>query len=296
MTSDSQTSSFEPNPESPSDTPSIPIKRGQFNIALGDARQQSSTCLSRANESAAWACSNDEVLEITIGADEKTQQPDKTTVAIKSTNQRQKAKYGQFPLEILPSLLTPSEDPEAPQKGLAYHFKTSYNRTVLLANQDPPIKNMPSGRMAIENSELKEGDKPWLCFFNETIVEGFIYVSLRSSLTNITVSNSTVAPGGIERGGSADPQSVPSLPYTLKLSEQRRPNGPLPYCERRTVSRDGSISSTSTEKLLLMPSDAAFTLGSTTARRYMPRSGLSADRKRQTLSSDRSCRCQWMIQ
>ncbi|PVH96722.1 hypothetical protein DM02DRAFT_731002 [Periconia macrospinosa] len=271
----------------PRNTPSIPIQQGTFTIELENARQQSSTCLSRANESASWACSTDQTLQLIINTLSTTSSQNSTISIIPISNNASSVvtKYGQLPLSIPPVPLTPSADPETPQNGLAYHFKTQYNRTVLLSSSSTTASTSSTpdaaqpvqitgtraggeGRMISPGGGdqfLQEGDEPWLCHFNETIVEGYIYVALRSSsVANVTVSNSTSTPAPPE--GDDDDDDTPALPYTFKLVEMRRPNSPLPYCEKMRVRRGGGMEAVGKEKMVLMPSDAGFSLDGKSGR------------------------------
>ncbi|CAI6340850.1 unnamed protein product [Periconia digitata] len=292
-------------PETPSDVPSIPIRMGEYEISIGNARQQSSSCLARANESAAWACSSEEVMHISITSDPDSQHPGQKAITITHSDPQRAIKYGQLPLEILTIPLTPSLDPESPQNGDAYHFKTRYNRTVLLSNTNvipPPSSNAPPSPQDTEYNSATD-ENPWLCFFNETTVEGFIYVSQRpASLTNstsawnsssiITTTSNKEEPNGGD--GLAAPPSP--FPYTFKLTELRYPNNSPPYCERRSISEDGTLTTPrGARNLLLMPSDAMSVLDN---RRSSSRIRRGSGRlvERQSMAADRSCRCQWMIQ
>ncbi|KAF1951298.1 hypothetical protein CC80DRAFT_597456 [Byssothecium circinans] len=264
-------------------TPSIPIKQGTFAVALGNARQQSSACLARSNESAAWACTSDDVLQVSI-LPSTSQQPGQRLISIGSPSHVKWTSYGQRPLAIPTTTLIASQDPESPDDGLAYHFQTTYNRTVLIKDDQLPVSSMASGRMNMASPMIQEGDQPWVCFFNQTVVEGYIYVSRRAVSTNTSTSALSA--------NSTTRTETPFLPYTFKLSEQRVSNSTIPYCERQTVSEHGELIPNGASKLLLALSEPAFILEGAKLHRYKER---GKERRHQPLVG-KSCQCQWVVE
>jgi hypothetical protein len=188
--------------------------------------------------------------------------------------------YGdQFP-DIPPTKLVAVGDATT-DDGVAYHFRTTYNRVVLLREHDFNLDNEQQAQPLAKESVLLPGDSLWQCTFNETLIEGYIYVS-KPITTNVAGTDMVNATGSVR---------LPMIPYVVKLVEERMPNGKAPYCEKLAVDNDGSLTSSS-ERIMLDLSDpeaeaAASTLKITGRKNF---------RKRQEDNASKYCRCQWLIQ
>jgi len=75
--------------------------------------------------------------------------------------------------------------------GPAYHFQTHYNKLVILPG-DAPIGSTPmhnNDKRAVDvasefhKASIPEADNPWFCWFNETWIEGFVYVNQSATST-----------------------------------------------------------------------------------------------------------------
>jgi hypothetical protein len=89
-------------------------------------------------------------------------------------------------------------------KGPAFYFGQTYDKIVLLPESAFPVPSgvqkkrdyhMPSGFM--KNRQLVgRGDKPWMCVWNDTLIEGWIYVeqNITSNLPITTSSSSLSTP------------------------------------------------------------------------------------------------------
>jgi hypothetical protein len=260
----------------------FPIQRGMFSLPIGVPQLQNSACLAQNNESVAWTCTTRKSLLLSF-LPSPAEQRNLTMMFIQSTSNTQPSMYGIQDPEINSLELTPEVDPEHPNKGAAYYFRTTYSRTILLRedqilnqsqNLDPPNTSV---------STIQPGDRPWLCVFNETLLEGYIYVSEKSICSN--------GPGDSKVDNSTETFASPCLPYVMKLTEQWAPSSTQPYCSRMLMSQDGKLVKDGVSK---MP-----TLGG--AGPVPPRVVNSTDtnlgqRKRQPTQSLNTCRCQWMVQ
>ena len=115
----------------------------------------------------------------------------------------------QYPLVLM-------ENRDEPTKGPAYIFGQLYNKTVILKEGDIPGGYLSPKRSLLERWSLNEGvidkstrlherdgstwgsdsivqpsDKPWYCFWNGTILEGFIFLTQNASSS---ASESTTSP------------------------------------------------------------------------------------------------------
>ncbi|KAI2793161.1 hypothetical protein POX_b03211 [Penicillium oxalicum] len=88
------------------------------------------------------------------------------------------------------------------------------------------------------------GDKPWFCFWNQTMMEMFIYVNqftdaaiTDSILVSSDVATVTASPTSTPSGGNR-----PQFPRKVKIEERRDFAGiQQPYCQQMQVGSDGHI-------------------------------------------------------
>jgi hypothetical protein len=254
----------------PSSAPGSPlIKQGLYTLPLGNARQRSSACLARNNESLAWACIDSGTLRVEISTSPSSQAED-ILLSLDVLGNSDQTIYGQQPSEIVPTEVFPFEDDESDNRPL-YKFKTAYNRTVLLQESQLPWgEQITSSTTSVERTAITPKERPWLCFFNETTIEGYIYAPRDSTLTASANLSGTLR--------------APRFPYILKLADQRSPSGTQPYCERRKVSEDGQLVPDGESKYLLSLSEPTFLLANVPSTRH----------RRQQTPSANSCRCEWI--
>ena len=175
------------------------------------------------------------------------------------------------PVEL--KLMTTSEIDEP-----VYHFRTTYNRVVLLKENDLTPAERPRPQPAMRHPTFQEGETLWRCIFNETLIEGYIYANKKSAA--ISTSNSTAVPV----------RNLSKIPHVLKLVEQRMPNGKGPYCEKMKV-QDGGVSRTLGEKVMLNLAEPAAEVAA--AKTELIRGAKFRVRQQPERNY---CRCQWMVQ
>lgn len=205
--------------------------------------------------------------------------------------------YGAQP----PSLSRPAElmlmnDKEEMNRGPAYFFQELYDKLVVVRESDFNTSNMKRWlEESSDESTPKElgkrnaddwnnhpvalpADKPWFCFWNQTVLEGFIYITqdaddsksahstaqsaggAATSSLNAAVS-SAVSPANSALGlpmlgnvgyPAAAPTTTPSLQYrqaldcpfpkVVKLEERRGPTRAQPYCQQMQIMNDRTAS------------------------------------------------------
>lgn len=180
-------------------------------------------------------------------------------------------------------------------RGPAFFFQRYYDKLVIV-----PESRLDSGaskRSIMDGPELKArggpggwyrgevaeaGDRPWFCFWNNTLLEGFIYVTQNSSSgcpnstsTSVTSQTSFVPPSTIRPSSSpmnpyppiptmsaaAAKREIPSslpppYPKVVKIEERRQAEHAVgPYCQQMQVLNDGSIGQVTTEsgELVIVP-------------------------------------------
>ena len=196
-------------------------------------------------------------------------------------------RYGAQPPQLdHPSPLVLMEDRDDPARGPAYMFVEFYNKTVILREDD-----LPGGYTFPKRSLLERGsfdgeavekptylherddstwetdsiaqptDKPWYCFWNGTVLEGFVFIAqnANTSASENTTSPSVVATSESYSSPSAAAtsetysqgmnqpyrkrQASPSLcqyPKMVKIEERRLQYNPVqPYCQQMQILNTG---------------------------------------------------------
>ena len=171
-------------------------------------------------------------------------------------------------------------------KGPAYFFQQTFDKLVIVhedkfsggsdkrwldAEDDDPadLASRDSPTLAwIRPQVATPGQRPWYCFWNGTILEGFIYINLNTSAasqnTTDSVSsfvvptpsfNSVISPSAWLAGhlsATPKPKSKRGLlpasdssnvfPKIMKLEERRNFGNPTqPYCQKMQVLDDGTV-------------------------------------------------------
>jgi hypothetical protein len=167
----------------------------------------------------------------------------------------------------------------ATEDGIAYHFRTTYNRVVLLRKDDFILPKERQAQSPGKQSVFLPGVSLWQCTFNETLIEGYIYVSkpIGTDVTNMVNVTATIR--------------LPTVPYVVRLIEKRMPNGKAPYCEKMMVKSDGSLASSS-ERIMLDPSDPEAEAAASTSK-ITERERAQG---RQQEEASNYCWCQWLVQ
>jgi hypothetical protein len=172
-------------------------------------------------------------------------------------------------------------DVEQLSRGPAFFFQSAYTKQVYV--QEQTLNSSMPKRSVVDaiarslhrrDDFMKPGDNPWVCNWNNTLLEGFIYVqesgSNSTNSSSPTAASSTTAPsttgsapptptqpaplmerdhhdghGGRGGGGKfrffEDQATVP-YPFPMKFEERRTPANPIkPYCQQMTVNDDMSM-------------------------------------------------------
>jgi hypothetical protein len=252
------------------------IRRGIFALPVQLLQQQSSACLARTNESVAWQCTPGtiqlNILPAPVG------DANATMVTIGSFSSSGSRLYGDQVPDI-PLVRMQAVGDAATDDGIAYHFRTTYNRVVLLREDDFILRKERQAQSPGRQSVFLPGDSLWQCTFNETLIEGYIYVSkpIGTDVTNMVNVTTTIR--------------LPTVPYVVRLIEKRMPNGKAPYCEKMMVESDGSLASSS-ERIMLDPSDPEAEAAASTSK--VTKRERAQGRQQEEASN--YCRCQWLVE
>jgi len=269
-----------------------PIPTGSFSLQLGPPSEMQSGCLTNSTQRAAWACnmSTTDPLSITVSYQSGT---NKLGAYISSMNDNG-IEAGMSTPSTMWSPMQLVTDIDDPSKGPAYQFQAFYPKMVVLSPSafEPggPSKRdaLYSGKHRLQKrEELAAGSQPWFCYWNNTLIEGFIYAKDDAKSTSTSSPSSTTAISGSASPTTTCTSSTPSAPtmpvypYVVKIEERRIPGSQGPYCQRMQILDNGQAGYLP-ESFCLDESDPG--------RGGMgPAPGLSS----RDAASPSSCHCQW---
>ena len=179
--------------------------------------------------------------------------------------------YGSQPPQLnQPASLVLMNDKDDFGKGPAYFFQQPYDKLVIVHEQDLPGGVQTSKRSFLkrwlygdgpeslgsltgrqendENDEwtsqsiAKPGDRPWFCYWNNTILEGFIFVTQDA---NPSTSASGASPSAAATSLGSGPfegsrlkrhgPASPSYPKSVKIEERRPLKPSQAYCQQMQI-------------------------------------------------------------
>ena len=164
-----------------------------------------------------------------------------------------------------PQVLNLALDKYDPSRGPAWYFQTLlYNKVVVVRENELTAPNSHSKRDVSrperdtpglqQKTVPQPGERPWFCYWNNTLLEAFIYVNDTSTAacalpatTTSIASTTTSAPSS--QTTSLPPYALPSpvfmpcYPKIVKLEERRisqEDSTPQPYCVQHYITGDGA--------------------------------------------------------
>ena len=189
------TTTFDATPltASPTGLPDLPT--GTFALPISAPSAIQNSCLSNTQQSAAWSCSipmTSYTIVVTplVGAGSELANNEVSLSLGNNTFGDFYAFGTQPPILNQDQVLNLVIDSQEPAKGPAWFFEMPYNKIVIL----PEAALTPPGAVSKRGSGAKEegkpsggfmrknvaqpGDRPWFCYWNGTLLEAFIYVSI----------------------------------------------------------------------------------------------------------------------
>lgn len=317
----------------PSNLPMLP--KGPFGVPLGQPTEALSSCLSQPGQVQAWSCVSDAYMGMNVTPADYGS----TRVSVFSTlPANTPLHYGpQLPVLLSQtSFLQLVTDDNNPTRGPAYFFQQTYDKVVILPTQ--AFSSQSTKRWASEVPEessveerddgfqytIRPGNKPWYCFWNSTVLEGFIYVTLNisgasqtntSDLVNSLLSSAAATSAGsvVSHSGTSGSHSrehfetrdapwtstIPACyPKVVKVEERRNTvNAVQPYCQQMQILDDMSAvplpnSTTSITYIPLKETEQTVQRRAEgDAKDFVD--GRERKRRRNSLSS---CSCEWLSQ
>ena len=170
--------------------PLLPLlPTGNFTIPLDTPTDDNNACLPISSQTVAWGCASNDFVDLKVIPSDYGS----TQVSVYNNMPDQMLYlYGaQPPMLKSPASLTLVTDINNPSKGPAYFFQQTYDKIVILNSTAFVPQNNKRELVAGEklSPEIRDvimprdprmavpGDQPWFCFWNNTILEGFIYVN-----------------------------------------------------------------------------------------------------------------------
>ncbi|MCJ1310219.1 hypothetical protein MMC25_003881 [Agyrium rufum] len=190
----------------PSNLPKLPD--GPFGLPIEPPAFSSSQCLGQPGQQIAWGCAQHAYLDFVV-----TNVDYGTTEVLLASNMAPGSQwhYGPQPPSLNNSIsIKLMQDKNDSEKGPAYFFQQAYDKIVIIpdsllsvgtsskrsphdANRNLRARNFDINEVPEElkrstSDALQPGESPWFCFWNGTVLEGFIYVTLNTSAANSTLN------------------------------------------------------------------------------------------------------------
>ncbi|KAF2147706.1 hypothetical protein K461DRAFT_316613 [Myriangium duriaei CBS 260.36] len=183
----------------PVNQPAKPLPTGSFQLQMGSSQETEQDCVTDPSQRATWDCGistpNSMAITIANSPDGKDQ-----TAQLFGAISNPHVGYGTEIPQTIPVNLTLVKDMDSPTMGNAYQFQVAYTKTVVvkgtvlqptyvnIASSSPSPSSQPSAR-SVESLDKRwgwaplaqPGDQPWFCYWNTTLVEGFIYTQQNST-------------------------------------------------------------------------------------------------------------------
>ena len=253
-----------PIASTPANLPAIPT--GTYTVSLENSITNTNSCLVDSTQSCAWDCATGADLSMVVSMAGPNAPAISLSYVIPQENY---IRYGSQPPHLNRSAsLILMKDKDDFNKGPAYVFQQPYDKLVIVHEEALPggISNSKRSllkrwfydngaghrRSLVERQEddqwassslAKPMDRPWFCYWNNTILEGFIFITqdtnLSASATDTsssaaaTSSSSSQVPGSYRKRHDSDNSS--SYPKLVKIEERRPQQFSQPYCQQMQV-------------------------------------------------------------
>ncbi|KAL8820484.1 MAG: hypothetical protein Q9223_001314 [Gallowayella weberi] len=265
-----------------------------------------------------WNCADEQDLKLDLSVSGKI------SVSPRFPTQTNKVRYGpQLPQLDKPIPLKLMGDKEGMDKGPAWWFQQPYTKVVVVRGYDFNADGaLNDKRWIVDRQARRERRqavapataKPWFCYWNNTLLEGFIYVTQNFSGQYQAVAaesgtseedngsgsfyaytpHPSRATGSIGKRQSIDPSQLAAYSKDIKIEERRAPNtSPAPYCVHMQIMNDGTASpipdvNGNPETIQLI--ETAATYDAKVAAPHARKRGALWERD----ASDNRCECEWL--
>lgn len=186
---------------------------GTFALTLSTPQETQSECLVQKYQQVAWNCNlspnsalaiNVTVQQGGLGANIFYASND-TTLMYGAQASSMDTDFAEF-LTV--------KDNDSPDNGPAFYFQKYYNKTVIVPENafDPLNRRFRRGYPVANREPITPGSKPWFCVWNNTLIEGFIYIEQpMSSSTTAPASSSATATGSSKGSSGAGTDAITAV-------------------------------------------------------------------------------------
>ena len=221
-----------------------PAPTGDFSLLMGAPSESSPSCVD-SNQEPTWGCASGAFLSMNVS------NPMWDAAQISVSNHNFMGSHG----GILPGAVPPSfngpvsaslmNDTNDPEFGPALFFYQPFDKVVVLKYPNSALNaSTPTKRSSISlpdqfheltergsPEEIQEGQSAWVCYWNNTSLEGFIYVEKNASAS----ANDTSAASSIGVTDAPQPTPPPQSPPSLRRRDSRN-------CHNNSTSHENSRS------------------------------------------------------
>jgi hypothetical protein len=207
---------------------------GTYALSLSEPTHVQDGCLDNSGLNQAWDCdlTGAPALAISIGLPAAPQPSEGALFFYASSDSAFEygAQYKYMNTQFAPYQAVQETDEEGP----AFYFGQTYDKIVLLPESTFPVPSgapkkrdyhMPLG--FTKNRQLVRGDKPWMCVWNDTLIEGWIYTeqnvtSTTSSSPPSTPNSNSKPTESIVPTSTSDSSATTTLPASTVASSSQR--------------------------------------------------------------------------
>ena len=198
---------------------------GTFALQLGAPQETQSDCLQDKSQQIAWDCnlSPNSALGMIVGQPPNTQG---SGAVLQYASYQDTIAYGaqlSYMNTTFAQFLT-VQDQDDKQNGPAFYFQQFYDKIVVVPEAALSTGNsknrrrgwysngwsVPEAWHARKQLAAVPGEKPWLCVWNDTLIEGFIYVT-----ETLTTTASTTQPTNSSMPATSSPSSAGTITATV---------------------------------------------------------------------------------
>jgi hypothetical protein len=210
-----------------------PLPSGSFFFPLGAVDEQERSCIEPSRESIAWSCGTSQTLMLMDFNYDTSNNSAKLRLGSAAPMAGSNGiLYGPQPPHVTDQTLMWVSDVRDPGKGPALHFQTAYDKLVIFEGNSFPAPflqqrdengldkrhdTMPMDQGPHHHRFANQpGETPWYCYWNQTFLEGFVYIQqpVRGAETQVFMSSSMAVMTGLIHTTSTMPPmaSSPSMP------------------------------------------------------------------------------------
>ncbi|KAL9046980.1 MAG: hypothetical protein Q9214_000329 [Letrouitia sp. 1 TL-2023] len=303
-----------PLSSTPSELPEMP--NGSFSLPL-QSPEVSKSCLQSSDQLAAWDCVDGASIQLEI--------TDQSASLYSGVPPNTNYKYGAQPPYLDHSAgVALMMDQNDEGRGPAWFFQQRFDKLVVVKEErfqqaaissskrwfhedydDKHFEPLEARNYYSRHAMTQPTDKPWFCYWNDTILEGFIYANQNSSGANggtlpsfapvsfPSAPSATASPpdqtSQRTKRGAFPGSNSGAYPKVMKVQELPNPNTSFqPYCQQMQIMNDG------TPQPLAGPTTGSLRIVNLTTNDQGGSSNSGTRSLRRRNAPSNACTCEWM--